>query len=206
MRITGRLQALAGLVVRPASAHCDTEDGPVVTAGRRALLTGNVNHALAWVPEADEAEVRRAFAAASTTSGDDLAAVERRFLETLVRLHRAGEGAGFTGIKPSGTAWPPAVTAADRTLAEGVLAPLEPLVEATAWPDVSRRFAAARALRDHDVDDVATGRRFVAAYVGYVHHALHHAVHHAVANAVRPTVQALPSAAWAGVPTPRRGE
>lgn len=188
MRITAGLQALARLVAQPASAHCDTEDGPVVTAGRRALLTGNVNHALAWVPESDEAELRRAFAAASTTSGDELAAVELRFLETLVRLHRAGEGAaGFTGIKPSGTPWPPAVTAADRALAEGVLAPLEPLVEATAWPDVQRRFAAARALRDHEVDDVATGRRFVAAYVGYVHQALHHAV-------------------AAGVPTPRRGE
>lgn len=189
MDITGRLQALARLVVRPASAHCDTEDGPVVTAGRRALLTGNVNHALAWVPEADEAEVRDAFTAARTTSGDGLAAVERRFLETLVRLHRAAEGAGFTGIKPTGTPWPAAVTAADRALAEGTVALLEPLVEASAWPDVSRRFVSARALRDHDVDDVATGRRFVAAYVGYVHHALHHAVSEA------PTV-----------PTPRRGE
>ena len=206
MRITGRLQALARLVVQPASAHCDTEDGPVVTAGRRALLTGNVNHALAWVPEADEAEVRQAFAAASTTSGEELAAVERRFLETLVRLHRAGEGAGFTGIKPSGTPWPPAVTAADRALAEGVLAPLETLVEATAWPDVQRRFAAARALRDHDVDDVATGRRFVAAYVGYVHQALHHAVRHAAPDALHHTVQVMEHAVPAGVPTPRRGE
>jgi hypothetical protein len=175
MDITGRLRALARLVVQPASAHCDTEDGPVVTAGRRALLTGNVNHALAWVPEADEAEVRDGFAAARTTSGDELAAAEHRFLETLVRLHRAGEGAGFTGIKPSGTPWPAAVTAADRALAEGSTAVLEPLVEAGAWPDVSRRFVAARALRNHDVDDVATGRRFVAAYVAYVHHALHHA-------------------------------
>jgi hypothetical protein len=187
MDITGLLRALARLVVQPASAHCDTEDGPVVTAGRRALLTGNVNHALAWVPEADEAEVRGAFSAARTTSGDGLAAVERRFLETLVRLHRAGEGAGFTGIKPSGTPWPAAVTAADRALVEGTTMVLEPLVEEAAWPDVSRRFVAARALRDHDVDDVATGRRFVAAYVGYVHHVLHHAVSPAV-------------------PTPRRGE
>lgn len=199
MSITGRLQALVRLVVQPASAHCDTEDGPVVTAGHRALLTGNVNHVLAWVPEADEAEVRAAFTAARTATGDEAAAVERRFLETLVRLHRASEGAGFTGIKPSGTPWPPVVTAADRALAEGTPAALEPLVEASAWPDVSRRFVAARALRDHDVDDVATGRRFVAAYVGYVHHALHHAAQTAVQAAA-------PIAVPAGMPGQRRGE
>lgn len=31
----------------PAFAHCDTLDGPVVSAARKALETGNVNHALA---------------------------------------------------------------------------------------------------------------------------------------------------------------
>ena len=169
------MRALARLVVRTASAHCDTEDGPVVTAGRRALLTGNVNHALPWVREAAEAEARDAFATARTTNGPALVDAERRFLETLVRLHRAGEGAQFTGIKPAGTPQPPAVTAADRALVEGSSAALEPLVEPAAWPEVSELFVAARALRDHDVDDVAAGRRFVAAYVDYVHRALHHA-------------------------------
>ena len=171
MRIIDRLRAL----VQTASAHCDTEDGPVVTAGRRALLTGNVNHALVWVHEDAEDEVRAAYVVAGTTKGPGTVAAERRFLETLVRLHRAGEGAGFAGIKPSGTPWPPAVTAADRALAEGTPAPLEPLVEADARQDVARRFAAASALRDHDVDDLKTGREFVEAYVDYVHFALHHA-------------------------------
>ena len=51
------LRADARLVVQPASAHCDTEDGPVVKAGRRALISGDVNHALAWVHAGDEDEV-----------------------------------------------------------------------------------------------------------------------------------------------------
>lgn len=173
MSITARLRALVGLVVQPASAHCDTEDGPVVTAGRRALATGNVDHALPWVHETADAEVREAFAAAA---GAGSAAAERAFLETLVRLHRAGEGADFTGIKPAGTPQPEVVTAADRALAEGTPAGLEPLVDPEHWPGVAARFATTSALRDHAVDDVAAGRAFVEAYVGYVHHAAGHAV------------------------------
>ena len=37
---------LVGLFVRTASAHCDTEDGPAVTDGRRALEIGNVTVAI----------------------------------------------------------------------------------------------------------------------------------------------------------------
>ena len=174
MGIIDRVRTWALLAVQSASAHCDTEDGPVVAAGRRALRTDNVNHALAWVPETGEDEVRAAFVVARTTNGQGSVAAERRFLETLVRLHRAGEGAEFTGIKPSGTPWPPAVTAADEALAAGSFAVLEPLVDEAHRTSVAERFGAARALRDHDVDDVAAGRAFVAAYVDYVHHALHH--------------------------------
>ena len=36
-----------------AWAHCDGVDGPVVAAARKALETGNVNHALIWVGPKD---------------------------------------------------------------------------------------------------------------------------------------------------------
>src|SRR5688572_16614137 len=45
----------------PAAAHCDTLDGPVVAAARKALDTGNVNLVLVWVREKDDAEIRRHF-------------------------------------------------------------------------------------------------------------------------------------------------
>ena len=88
------LRAAVRLVVRPASAHCDTEDGPVVKAGRRALISGDVNHALAWVHAADEDEGRAACAAVVAGIGPERVGADRGFLETLGRLHRAGEGAG----------------------------------------------------------------------------------------------------------------
>ena len=46
---------------RPATAHCDGLDGPVVTLAREALETGNVHLVLPSVPTDDEAEIRRAF-------------------------------------------------------------------------------------------------------------------------------------------------
>ena len=165
------LRAAVRLVVRPASAHCDTEDGPVVKAGRRALISGDVNHALAWVHAADEDEVRAAFAAVVAGIGPERVGADRGFLETLVRLHRAGEGAGFDGIKPSGTPQPPAVTAADRALETGSLVPLHGLVAAESWKGVEERFAATIALKENDPGDRRTARAAVAAYVDYVHYA-----------------------------------
>ena len=38
--------------------HCDSLDGPVVTAARRALDAGNVDVVLPFVPEQGEAEVK----------------------------------------------------------------------------------------------------------------------------------------------------
>lgn len=167
------LHRLARLLVQAASAHCDTEDGPVVAAGRRALGTGELNHALPWVPEDAEGEVRAAFTAARVALAAERPALERRFLETLVRLHRQGEGADYTGIKPSGTPLPPAVRAADEALEQGTMAPLEGLVDGDRWAELTTRFKAALAGRDFDADDVDAGRAFVAAYVSYVHYALH---------------------------------
>jgi hypothetical protein len=52
--------------------HCDSLDGPVVTAARRALETGHADPVLPYVAVDDEAEVRDAFdrAVAARASAD----------------------------------------------------------------------------------------------------------------------------------------
>ena len=40
--------------------HCDTRDGPVITAARTSLETGNVNFTLIWVLESAENELKEA--------------------------------------------------------------------------------------------------------------------------------------------------
>jgi hypothetical protein len=172
--ITTRARALARLIVQPADAHCDTEDGPAVTDGHRSLASGNINHALKWVSAEAEDEVRRAVAEAITLradGGDAAAQADRTFLETLVRVHRAGEGEGFEGIQPTGTALPGQVVAADRALDEGTIDALRGLVPDDRWPGLVRRFDDAIARKGFDVDDLPAARAYVEAYVRFFKYA-----------------------------------
>ena len=50
------------------------------------------------------------------------------FFETLVRIHRAGEGAPYTGLKPAGRDLGPAIPAADKAIETGALEPLLKLI------------------------------------------------------------------------------
>lgn len=92
---------------------------------------------------------------------------DRLFLETLVRLHRMGEGVGFTGIQPSGTTIDPIVVAADRALETGDDHELMALAPAERREELHRRFQAALGKKAFEVDDVPAGREFVASYVSF---------------------------------------
>ena len=162
------------VIPRPASAHCDTADGPTATDGRRALETGNINIALKWVMPDHEGELRTIFALAQKVRGlspDAQQLADQYFLESLVRIHRAGEGAPFEGLKPHGTPIEPMVAAADQALVDGDVAPVLRQLPPERRPELARRFRRALALRDHDVDDLAAARSFIAAYVEYFKYA-----------------------------------
>lgn len=169
--------AAAALVLsgsRPARAHCDTMSGPVVTAARNALTSGNVNLALIWVQPGDEAVLREAFARARTdraAGGAAAEAADQRFFETLVRIHRAGEGAPYTGIKPAGTDVGPAVAAADQSLASGSVEPVRSVLVNAVASGIDRHFRAVTDRKSYGPDDVAAGRAYVKAYVEYTHFA-----------------------------------
>lgn len=131
----------------PAYAHCDGEDGPVAGAALRALETRNVNLALPYAPAAAEAEITRAFerAAVARTQGAEAGAVaDRYFMEAVVRLHRAGEHAPYTGLQPAGTDYGPAIPAAERALATGEAGPLTELLVAEIRHAITERLEQAR--------------------------------------------------------------
>ena len=151
-------------------AHCDTAEGPAVMDGRKALETGNINFALKWIPADGEAEVREVFAKALRvrTLGDEAAELaDRLFLETMIRVHRMGEGVGFTGIQPVGTRIDPVVQAADDAIALGSDEDLLPMVPQERRAELDKRFKAALAIKDFDVNDVTAARRYIAAYVSF---------------------------------------
>jgi hypothetical protein len=191
------LVAAAIAVPTTGNAHCDTLDGPVVTTARTALEDGKLAPVLAWVRPGDEAEIRDAFARARTVRAGTKEAREladRWFFETVVRVHRAGEGAPFTGLKPAGTP-DPAVAAADRAISTHDAKQLEELLVRAVRSGLHTGFARLEKERP-PAQDVAAGRRWVAAYVPFVHWA--EAVHAAAAGGAEHAAHAAPEPAHHG--------
>jgi len=155
-----------------ADAHCDTMDGPVVADAREALAEGDPSLALKWVSEEAESEIRAAFDKAQQArkvGGSAAEVADLWFFETLVRVHRAGEGAPYTGLKSSDAGVPEAVRQADAALQTGEIKPLAHHVGEATSRAIAERFAAAREALIHRGESVARGREFVSAYVEYVH-------------------------------------
>lgn len=154
-------------------AHCDGMDGPVVKSAQKALETGNVNLILIWIQKKDEAEVRKSFekALAVRELGSDARELaDLYFFETVVRIHRAGEGAPFTGLKPAGRDLGPAIPAGDRALETGSVEALLRLLVDEVRSGVSTRFTELNAQKNFRPDDVDAGRRYVKTYVEFIHY------------------------------------
>jgi len=170
--IAGSVAVLTLIGNVPAAAHCDTLDGPVVGAARRALDSGNVNLVLIWIQKKDEAEIRNHFQKTVAVrklnaQAKDLA--DRYFFETLVRLHRMGEGAGYTGLKPAGKIEAP-IAAADKALESGKLDGVVKLVSERMHAGLERHFKETISKKKYNPDDIAAGRAFASAYVEYTHY------------------------------------
>jgi hypothetical protein len=162
--------ALVFFLPGAAVAHCDTLRGPVVAAARAALAASDASPVLHWVRAEDEEAVRSALRHVLAVRGLGPEAAEladRYFFETVVRLHRQGEGAPFTGLKDADPE--EVVAAVDRALATGERAKLERLLVDAVRVHLDRNLAPALAGRSFRPGDVAAGREFVAAYVRLTH-------------------------------------
>ena len=175
--IIGRFTSIAALSLgllfgsSTAFAHCDTLDGPVVAAARKALDTNNVNLVLVWVQKKDDADIRKQFektVAVRKAGGQAKELADMYFFETLVRIHRAGEGAGYTGLK-SGPVEPP-IAAADKALETGKLEGVAKLVSERMEQGLHRNFEDVMKKKKYNPSDVAAGRAFASAYVEYTHY------------------------------------
>jgi len=166
---------LASLTVMPrmVSAHCDGEDGPVVMAAKKSLEKGDVNYVLIWVQKKDEADIKKAF---EKTMGvrklnpDAKEMADHYFFETLVRIHRAGEGAPFTGLKPAGQDLGPAIPAADKAIESGKLEAVKTLLTNSVQAGLEERFKDVSAKKNYQANNVGAGREYVEAYVKFIHY------------------------------------
>jgi hypothetical protein len=157
----------------PASslAHCDTLDGPVVTDAKKALEKGDVNPVLKWVKKEQEGEIREAFKktlAVRSKGPEAKELADRYFFETLVRIHRAGEGAPYTGLSKEPPE--PIIAAVDKALEKGAVDHVINHVTEEAAKGIRERFSKTIERKKHAEETVAAGREYVEAYVEFTHY------------------------------------
>jgi hypothetical protein len=149
--------------------HCDSLDGPVVVAARQALEAGRVDLVLPFVPGDGEVEVTRAFQETMALRGlspEVAAFADRWFFENVVRIHRAGEGAPYTGLQPAGLDIGPVIPLAERALETGSPDELVGVLHDVITEQVKHRLDHALRLRP-DVDaGVPQAREYVEAMLG----------------------------------------
>lgn len=159
------------ILVGNAFAHCDTMNGPIVPLAQAALEKGDITPLLKWVQPAYEHELEEAFnrAVAVRKKGKDAQELaDRYFLETFVRVHRAGEGAPYTGLKDEPVL--PIVALADKALETGSVDGMVSKITDHVARGIKEKFNRAKELSKHRNDTVEAGRAYVAAYVEYVHY------------------------------------
>jgi hypothetical protein len=162
------------LTFKTSFAHCDTKDGPVVAAAIKAIEQNNINYALIWIQPAYEKELREALESVikvRVLSPEAEKLADNYFYETLVRIHRSGEGMPYTGVKPAGTPIDEKILAADKSIAVGNLSSLNSLVPKARKAELKKRFDKVISLKQYDINNVQAGREYVEAYVQFFHFA-----------------------------------
>ncbi len=169
-----------------ASAHCDSYDGPTIKDALRALETNNVNLVYKWIQKEQEPEITALFNQTYRLRKGDkqvYALVEKHFLETLVRLHRATEGAPFSGLKPAGSA-SKIVQMSDQAIAAGSVDDLLGKLNNHINTILRTKYQKVLELDKVKNSSPEQGRAYVAAYVDYTHsiEALHDLLLHGSAH------------------------
>ena len=169
---------VAGLVFgsQAAYSHCDSVDGPVAKAVEKALESGNVYPVLAYAPASAEAEIRASFAQSRkvrTLGPDARSLADQSFLETAIRLHRQGDGAPYTGVKPAGLDYGPAIPAAEHAIETGDLSKLSAVLMEAMDHALQERFAHVRqsqasAKEPRSADEVVAARERISAELEFI--------------------------------------
>ena len=121
--------------------------------------------------EEDEPEITALFEKTYELRNGDkeiYAIVEKHFFETLVRLHRATEGVGYTGLKPAGSA-SPIVIMADKSIESQSVDDLTTKFTAHIEKVVREKYEKVQKLSVVKNESLEKGRAYVAAYVDYTH-------------------------------------
>lgn len=153
------------------SPHCDTMDGPVVTAAELALEMENINYVLPYVKKDLEDELKEAFdktIVVRELSGDAAEVADYWFFETAVRLHMFGKGSTYTGIKHSGLNQGSVINKAEEAIENGDKSELEEFLMDLIGEAFERRFETVMYKKEYDLNNVDAARDYVNSMLEFV--------------------------------------
>lgn len=154
-----------------AIAHCDTRNGPVVKAAREAIRTNNVKLVLIWVRQKDERVIEEIFRKTMEVrilSPIAQGLADEYFFETLVRIHREGEGEPYTGLKDSAEV-SNVIAAVDNSIRSGTSGEIYGVLSSALRKELDIYFSKAISSRDYDPFNVSAGRKHIENYVELLH-------------------------------------
>ncbi len=153
-------------------AHCDTMDGPLIKDAQKALESKSISPVLKWIKEEDEEEITKMFEQVlvfSLKNPELTKMLEMYFLETVTRVHRKGEGAPYTGLKPAGYPIDPIIKKGDLSLETGSAEEVAELLSKEIKKEILKRFEKALKLKNKADEDPDIGRHYIEAYADYIH-------------------------------------
>lgn len=124
---------------------------------------GNVNYVLPFVPKEAEEELILAYnktLKARELGKDAKDVADLWFFETAVRLHRKGEGAPYTGLKPAGLDWGPVVPRAEKDMEKGDPTETIEFIKGIVEKEMRKKFEATMSAKDYDIDNVDAAREY----------------------------------------------
>lgn len=171
-RFSAALLVVYFLFTLTTYAHCDSKEGPVIKAAINSLETENINYSLIWIPENDEPELIRLFEKVLKVrklNDDAKSLADNYFFETLVRIHRMGEGVAYTGIKPESYKIEQAILDADKALESGSIGLIINKIPSDKLDKISQLFTETTSKKNFDLNDISSGRKYVESYVHFIH-------------------------------------
>jgi hypothetical protein len=148
-------------------------EGPVVKASKTDLETGNINYVLIWVSEVDEQEIKDLFnrvleVRKLNDTAKELA--DNYFFETVVRVHRMGEGVAYTGLKNAGYKPEEGIKLSDAAIEKNSVNDILTHLNESEQSNVKELFDDVISKKNFNINDINAGRVYVASYVHFIHY------------------------------------
>ena len=151
--------------------HPHSRNGPLMKAAQMALVTGNVNYVLIWVPEESENTLKnlleKTCCERSARKNMQNRAIDWYF-DTVSRFHSANKGALYPYLKPGGLDESLFAVKVERAVETGNFDEIIEIIPDTHAADVRERFHHVMDKSNFDRNNIAAGRAYVSAFFDFL--------------------------------------